>query len=142
MKAYKLKKFLSMILVIVIFTTSCLTGFAEGISGARQSAGDVLVPAKGVTWAEAGKQLAGMLGYIVEDAADIDLSSHAERIRNLSIEDNSIYLAILAENGYLPEDIGQIDPAGAITADAYVQLMEEAFPTVLDSQTAIDMLRG
>ena len=142
MKAYKLKKFLSMILVIVIFTTSCLTGFAEGISGARQSAGDVLVPAKGVTWAEAGKQLAGMLGYIVEDAADIDLSSHAERIRNLSIEDDSIYLAILAENGYLPEDIGQIDPAGAITADAYVQLMEEAFPTVLDSQTAIDMLRG
>ena len=76
MKNYMMKRFLSMVLVIVLFTTSSLTGFAEGIGGARQSAGDVLALEKEVTWAEAGKQIAGMLGFIVEDAADIDLTAY------------------------------------------------------------------
>ena len=142
MKNYMMKRFLSMVLVIVLFTTSSLTGFAEGIGGARQSAGDVLALEKEVTWAEAGKQIAGMLGFIVEDAADIDLTAYSERIANLNLEDDSIYLAILAENGYLPEKFAQIDSSAAISADDYVSLMSTAFPTVLDSQPVIDMHRG
>ena len=142
MKNYMMKRFLSMVLVIVLFTTSSLTGFAEGIGGARQSAGDVLALEKEVTWAEAGKQIAGMLGFIVEDAADIDLTAYSERIANLNLEDDSIYLAILAENGYLPEEFAQIDSSAAISADDYVSLMSTAFPTVLDSQPVIDMHRG
>ena len=51
MKNDMMKRFLSMVLVIVLFTTSSLTGFAEGIGGARQSAGDVLALEKEVTWA-------------------------------------------------------------------------------------------
>ena len=141
MKAY-MKRFLAMVLVMAIFTTGCLTGFAEGTGGGRKSAGDVLTLDSGVTWAEAGKQIAGMLSYIVEDAANIDLSAHSERIANLSLEDDSVYLAILAENGYLPEEPAQIDPAAAITGDEYVKLMEAAFPIVVDSQEAIDSLQG
>ena len=97
-----MKRFLAMVLVLAIFTTSCLTAFAEGTGDGRAPAGDVLTLNSGVTWAEAGKQMAGMLGFIVEDAANIDLSAHSERIANLSLEDDSVYLAILAENGYLP----------------------------------------
>ena len=141
MKAY-MKRFLAMVMVMAIFTTGCLTGFAEGTDGGRKSAGDVLTLDSEVTWAEAGKQIAGMLSYIVEDAANIDLSAHSERIANLSLEDDSVYLAILAENGYLPEEPAQIDPAAAITGDEYVKLMEAAFPIVVDSQEAIDSLQG
>ena len=137
-----MKRFLAMVMVMVIFTTGCLTGFAEGTGDGRTSAGNVMTLNSGVTWAEAGKQLAGMLGYIVEDAANIDLSAHAERIAPLSLEDDSVYLAILAENGYLPEEPAQIDPAAAITGDEYVKLMEAAFPIVVDSQEAIDSLQG
>lgn len=52
------------------------------------------------------------------------------------------YLAILAENGYLPESAGQIDTTSAITTDDYVKLMENAFPAVADSQEAADGLRS
>ena len=41
MKAY-MKRFLAMVMVMAIFTTGCLTGFAEGTDGGRKSAGDVL----------------------------------------------------------------------------------------------------
>ncbi|MGM9603445.1 MAG: InlB B-repeat-containing protein [Faecousia sp.] len=141
MKSY-LRRIISMILAISIFANIGLVGFAEAADGERKSAGDVFSFAQEITWAEAGKQIAGMLSFIVEDAANIDLTVHSARIANLSLEDDSIYLAILAEEGYLPEEPAQIDPAAAITADEYVQLMEIAFPTVLDSQEAIDSLRG
>ena len=137
-----MKRFLAMVLVLAIFTTSCLTAFAEGTGDGRASAGDVLTLNSGVTWAEAGKQMAGMLGFIVEDAANIDLSAHSERIANVSLEDDSVYLAILAENGYLPGEIAQIDPAAAITAEDYVLLMTRAFPTVVNAQAGIDSLMG
>ena len=141
MRAY-LQRFLAMVLVMAIFTTGCLTGFAEGVGGGLNAAGGTLAYSGQATWAEAGRQVAGMLGYIVEDAANIDLSAHSERIANLSLEDDSVYLAILAENGYLPEEPAQIDPAAAITGDEYVQLMTAAFPTVVNSQAGIDSLQG
>ena len=137
-----MKRFLAMVMVMVIFTTGCLTGFAEETGDGRTSAGNVMTLNSGVTWAEAGKQLAGMLGYIVEDAANIDLSAHAERIAPLSLEDDSVYLAILAENGYLPDEIGQVDPAAIIPADAYVKMMEAAFSVAVNSQAGIDSLQG
>ena len=141
MKAY-MRKILSMILVIAIFTTGSLTALAEAAGGVRRSADGTFTMAQQATWAEAGKQIAGMLSYIREDAANIDLSAYSDRIADLSLEDDSIYLAILAEGGYLPEEPAQIDPAAAITADEYVHLMEIAFPTVVDSQVAIDSLQG
>ena len=141
MKSY-FRRIISMILVIATIANISLTGFAEMAGGDRKTTGEVFSFAKEVTWAEAGKQIAGMLSYIVEDAANIDLTAHSERIANLSLEDDSIYLAILAEEGYLPEEPAQIDPAAAITAEEYLQLMEIAFPTVVDSQEAIDSLRG
>lgn len=137
-----MKRILSMILVIVMITTSSLTSLAEAVGGSRQRAGDVFSLDGNVTWAEAGKQIAGMLGYIVEDAANIDLSAYAERVAGLSLQDDSVYLAILAENGYLPEGTEPIDPASPIKTESYVQLLETAFPTVVDSQEAIDSLRG
>ena len=137
-----MRKLLSAILAIAILTTSSLAGLAEAVNSERQSTGEVFSLAQEVTWAEAGKRIAGMLSYIVEDAANIDLAAYSERIANLSLEDDSIYLAILAEEGYLPEEPAQIDPDAAITAEEYVQLMEIAFPTVVNSQTAIDMLKG
>ena len=137
-----MRKLLSAVLAIAILTTSSLAGLAEAVNSERQSTGEVFSLAQEVTWAEAGKQIAGMLSYIVEDAANIDLAAYSERIANLSLEDDSIYLAILAEEGYLPEEPAQIDPDATITAEEYVQLMENAFPTVVDSQTAIDMLKG
>ena len=50
MKAY-MKRFLAMVMVMAIFTTGCLTGFAEGTDGGRKSAGDVLTLDSEVTWA-------------------------------------------------------------------------------------------
>ena len=136
------RRIISMILAIAIFANISLTGFAEAADGKRKSAGEVFSFAQEITWAEAAKQIAGMLSYIVEDAANIDLDAHSERITNLSLEDDSIYLAILAEEGYLPEEPAQIDPAATISVEEYVQLMEIAFPTVLDSQEVIDSLLG
>ncbi|MDY4221555.1 MAG: InlB B-repeat-containing protein [Candidatus Faecousia sp.] len=141
MKSY-FRRIISMILVIATIANISLTGFAETTGGEQRSSGDVFSFAKEVTWAEAAKQIAGMLSFIVEDAANIDLTAYSERIEDLSLEDDSVYLAILAENGYLPEEAQRIDPEAAITADEYVQLMEIAFPTVVDSQGAIDSLRG
>ena len=137
-----MRKFLAAILAIAIIATGSLAGLAEVVSSEQRSTGDVFSLAEEVTWAEAGKQIAGMLSYIIEDAANIDLAAYSERIVNLSLEDDSIYLAILAENGYLPEEPAQIDPDATIPAEAYVQLLENAFPTVVDSQTAIDTLQG
>ena len=137
-----MRKLLSAVLAIAILTTSSLAGLAEAVNSERQSTGEVFSLAQEVTWAEAGKRIAGILSYIVEDAANIDLAAYSERIANLSLEDDSIYLAILAEEGYLPEEPAQIDPDAAITAEAYMQLIETAFPTVVNSQTAIDMLKG
>ena len=141
MKRY-VKKFISMILVITIFITNTYAVFAETDGVGEYSTGDAVSFEKEATWAQAGKQIAGMLSYIVEDAADIDLDAYSGRIKNLSLEDDSIYLAILAEEGYLPEEPAQIDPDAVITADEYVQWMESAFPTVVDSQEAIDSLQG
>ena len=137
-----MRKLLSAILVIAIIATGSLAGLAEVVSSEQKSTGEVFSLETGITWAEAGKQIAGMLSYIVEDAANIDLAAYSERIANLSLEDDSVYLAILAEEGYLPEEPAQIDPDAAITAEEYMQLMETAFPTVVDSQTAIDVLKG
>ena len=141
MKRY-MRKFISMILVLTIFITNTYTVFAQMDGVGWDSAGDVVSLEKEITWAEAGKQIAGMLSYIVEDAADIELDAYSSRIANLSLEDDSIYLAILAEEGYLPEEPAQIDPDAVITADEYVQWMEIAFPAVVDSQEAIDSLLG
>ena len=137
-----MRKLLSAILVIAILSTSSLAGLAEAVSSDGKSTGDVFSLTTEITWAEAGRQIAGMLSYVVEDAANIDLAAHSQRIANLSFDDDSIYLAILAEEGYLPDEPAQIDPAAAITADEYVQLMAAAFPTVINSQTAIDALQG
>ena len=92
MKSFR--RIISMILVIAIFANISLTGLAEAAGGERKSSGDVFSFAQEITWAEAGKQIAGMLSFIVEDAANIDLTAHSERIANLSLEDDSIYLAI------------------------------------------------
>ena len=137
-----MRKFISAVLVLAIITTTSLAGLAEAVGGEPKTSGEVFTLAEEVTWAEAGRQIAGMLGYIVEDAADIDLAVYSGRIANLSLEDDSIYLAILAEEGYLPETPAQIDPEAPITAEEYVQLLEIAFPTVVDSQTAVDALAG
>ena len=137
-----MRKLLSAILVIAIIATGSLAGLAEVVSSEQKSTGEVFSLETGITWAEAGKQIAGMLSYIVEDAANIDLAAYSERIAHLNLEDDSVYLAILAEEGYLPEEPAQIDPDAAITAEEYMQLMETAFPTVVDSQTAIDVLKG
>ena len=131
-----------MILALANIANISHTGFAEAAGVKRKSAADMFSLAQKITWAEAGKQIAGMLSYIVEDAADIDLDAYSERIANLSLENDSIYLAILAEEGYLPEEPAQIDPAAAITVDEYVQLMEIAFPAVVDSQEAVNSLQG
>ena len=136
------RRIISMILAIAIIANIGITGFAEATNADRKSAGDVFSFAQEITWAEAGKQIAGMLSYIVEDAANIDLDVYSERIANLSLEDDSVYLAILAEEGYLPEEPEQIDPAATITTDEYVHLMEAAFPAVVDSQAAVDSLLG
>ncbi|MGN1021227.1 MAG: InlB B-repeat-containing protein, partial [Aristaeellaceae bacterium] len=142
MKAY-LRRILSMVLVIALFTSCCLTSFAESVGGGQDATGSSAFTYTGnATWAQAGKQVAGMLSLIAEDAADIDLSAYSARIRNLSLEDDSVYLAILAEKGYLPDEPAQIDPAAAITADEYILLMAAAFPTVVGSQAAIDSLQG
>ncbi|MGN1369325.1 MAG: InlB B-repeat-containing protein, partial [Aristaeellaceae bacterium] len=139
MKSY-FRRIISMILVIAIFANIGLTGLAEAAGVERKSSGDVFSFTQEITWAEAGKQIAGMLSFIVEDAANIDLDAYSERITNLSLEDDSIYLAILAEAGYLPEEPEKIDPAAAISTDEYVHLMEAAFPAVVDSQAAVDSL--
>ncbi|MCI6005032.1 MAG: InlB B-repeat-containing protein [Blautia sp.] len=146
MKDY-MKRLISVLLVIAMTTTSTFTVFAEAGGSVQKSAGDVFSlekedTKKEITWAQAGRQIAGMLSYIVEDAANIDLTVHSERIKDLSLEDDSIYLAILAEEGYLPEEPEKIDPEAVITEEEYLSLLETAFPTVLDSQTAIDTLQG
>ena len=56
-----LRKIISMILVISMIANIGLTGFAESAVGERASAGEVFSLAGEVTWAEAGKQIAGML---------------------------------------------------------------------------------
>ena len=137
-----MRKLLAAILVIAILTTGSIAGLAEAVNGAQTSGGDAYTLERESTWAEVGRQIAGMLGFIVEDAANTDLAAYSDRIANLSLEDDSIYLAILAENGYLPEEPVQIDPAAAISAEAYIQWMQLAFPTTVDSQDAIDALAG
>ena len=75
MKRY-IKRIISLILAIAMFVSNTCTVFAEtgGIVGnSGKSISNAIPFEKEVTWAEAGKQIAGMLGYIVEDAADIDL---------------------------------------------------------------------
>ena len=72
------RRLVSMILAISMFANISLTGFAEAAEVERRSAGEVFTFAQELTWAQAGKQIAGMLGYIVEDAANIDLTSHAQ----------------------------------------------------------------
>ena len=119
MKDY-MKRLISVLLVIAMTTTSTFTVFAEAGGSVQKSAGDVFSlekedTKKEITWAQAGRQIAGMLSYIVEDAANIDLTVHSERIKDLSLEDDSIYLAILAEEGYLPEEPKKIDPEAVIT---------------------------
>ena len=128
-----MRKLLAAILVIAILTTGSIAGLAEAVNGAQTSGGDAYTLERESTWAEVGRQIAGMLGFIVEDAANTDLAAYSDRIANLSLEDDSIYLAILAENGYLPEEPAQIDPAAAISAEAYIQWMQLAFPTTVDS---------
>ncbi|MBE5775639.1 MAG: hypothetical protein E7337_17250 [Clostridiales bacterium] len=140
-----MKKFVSIILVIVIICTSSFSALAESVGNNRSkstSAGDVFAFIEEITWAEAGKQIACMLSYIVEDAANINLEAHSARISGLSLEDDSLYLAILAENGYLPEAPEMIDPAAIISPEEYVQLLEIAFPTIVQSQDSIDGLLG
>ena len=141
MKTY-LKRIISMVLVISLITTNFAGCAKNGDPTQETTAGEVFTFVRELTWEEAGKQIAGMLSFIVEDAADIDLTAHSERIKNLSLEDDSIYLAILAENGYLPGEPAQIDPKDTISTDEYVHLMEIAFPTAVDSQAAIDTLKG
>ena len=75
MKRY-MKRFISMILVLTIFITNTYAVFAEADSVGWNGTSDVVSLDKEATWKEAGKQIAGMLGYIVEDAADIDLESY------------------------------------------------------------------
>lgn len=141
MKTY-LKRIISMVLVISLITTNFAGCAKNGDPTQETTVGEVFTFVRELTWEEAGKQIAGMLSFIVEDAADIDLTVHSERIKNLSLEDDSIYLAILAENGYLPGEPAQIDPKATISTDEYVHLMEIAFPTAVDSQAAIDTLKG
>ena len=141
MKTY-LKRIISMVLVISLITTNFAGCAKNGDPTQETTAGEVFTFVRELTWEEAGKQIAGMLSFIVEDAADIDLTAHSERIKNLSLEDDSIYLAILAENGYLPGEPAQIDPKATISTDEYAHLMEIAFPTAVDSQAAIDTLKG
>ena len=81
MKSFR--RIISMILVIAIFANISLTGLAEAAGGERKSSGDVFSFAQEITWAEAGKQIAGMLSFIVEDAANIDLEAYSDRITHL-----------------------------------------------------------
>ena len=145
MKAY-MTRLLSMILVVAIFTTGSLAGLAESVSKSGTpggaTTGGVYALETEITWAEAARQIAGMLGFIVEDAANIDLTALSSRITDLSLTDDSVYLAILADQGYLPEEFAQIKPSASITGDEYIRLMEAAFPTVVDSQAAIDEMQG
>ena len=92
MKTY-LRRLLSMILAIAIVMTNTFTGFAESAGSERMSASDVLSPEMEGTWAEVGRQIAGMLGFIVEDAANIDLTALSSRITDLSLTDDSVLMA-------------------------------------------------
>ena len=60
-----MRKLLSAILVIAIIATGSLAGLAEVVSSEQKSTGEVFSLEKELTWAEAGKQIAGMLSYIV-----------------------------------------------------------------------------
>ena len=70
MKSY-FRRIISMILVIATIANISLTGFAETTGGEQRSSGDVFSFAKEVTWAEAAKQIAGMLSFIVECSEDV-----------------------------------------------------------------------
>ena len=80
-----MRKLLSAILAIAIIVTGSVTGLAEAVNSAPKSSDDVYAFARKTTWAEAGRQIACMLGYIVEDAANIDLAAHSKRISDLSL---------------------------------------------------------
>ena len=141
MKAY-MTRLLSMILVVAIFTTGSLAGLAESVSKSGTpggaTTGGVYALETETTWAEAARQIAGMLGFIVEDAANIDLTALSSRITDLSLTDDSVYLAILADQGYLPEEFAQIKPSASITGDEYIRLMEslEAVPLLIRRATS------
>ncbi|MCD7765121.1 MAG: InlB B-repeat-containing protein, partial [Lachnospiraceae bacterium] len=93
-----------------------------------------------LTWAQAGRILAGLLGFIEEDGANVDLSAYAERISSLSLDDDSFYLAILAENGYLDGVSETIDPSAVISEDTYETLLTEAFAAAAFTQEDAEAL--
>jgi uncharacterized repeat protein (TIGR02543 family) len=149
-----MRRFLALVLTIALIVTAVgTTGVAEAVGSAKQAnaagtadsarAGDVLLPAAGsgpATWAEGAKRLCGLLGYLSADGADIDLSAYADRIANLSAADDSLYLAILAENGYLSGAVEPIDPGAALSEEDYQQLVADAFPAGVFSQADADKL--
>lgn len=149
-----MRRFLALALTVALFTTVIgTTGLAETVgaskkTGAAESAdsvhaSDALLPAAGsgpATWAAGAKLLCGLLGYLPEDGAYIDLGAYADRIENLSAENDSLYLAILAENGWLNGTVEPVDPDAALSEADYQRLVADAFPDGVFSQAEADEL--
>ncbi|MCD7842784.1 MAG: InlB B-repeat-containing protein [Lachnospiraceae bacterium] len=120
---------------------------AEGVS-AQETSGQAELSLSDIftygeeklTWAQAGRILSGLLGFIEEDGANVDLTAYAERISSLSLDDDSFYLAILAENGYLDGVSETIDPSAVISAEVYEELLAAAFAAAVFTQEDAEAL--
>ncbi len=135
-----MRRCLALILTIALFITAMPNaGFAEPAGASANAAGpaasapasDALAPEESgepVTWAQGAKFLSGLLGYLAEDGADIDLTAYADVVTGLSAEDDSLYLGILAANGYLSGVQTPVDPQAVLPRGQLRQLVSGAFP--------------
>ena len=146
-----------MLVFTLLVTTLGNTGFAQAATPAPGSTAvegkadnplpsplDVSVFSRAggapLTWAQGAKRLCGLLGYIEEDASNIDLALYTGMISGLNAEDDSLYLGILAENGYLSGIGSAIDPQGIMPQADYERLLGSAFPDSVNSQEDAEKL--
>jgi len=157
-----MRRFLASVLVLAMLVTALgSAGFAQanakpspsapasakgaegkGNSLSSEAAGEIFARAAKagpVTWARGAKLLCGMLGYLEEDAAGIDLTAYADRIPGLSADDDSLYLGILAANGCLDGD-QPVNPGAKMSRKDFARLAAGAFGDAAASQEGADRL--
>lgn len=151
----RMKRMLALILMVTLLVISLGdTGLAEAVAAphngpAGEEADGSLASILGIqaevldsmTWAQGAKLLCRILGFLEEDVADIDLTAYTGVVSGLSAEDDSLYLGILAANGYLNDVEEAINPKDAMSQADFERLLLSAFPNIVSSKEEADALQ-
>ena len=95
------------------------------------------------TWTQAAAFLGKLLGYTGQEAANLDFSVYSGKIKGISAADDSLYLAILMEQGYL-DGMSLPDSADEkISDEDWEMLLQRIYPQIIrDAKEAETLTSG